>query len=91
VVLLTPDDEGREVGSKDPLSPRARQNVVLELGFFVGRLGRKCVCAIFRGVEIPSDYLGVLYIPLDEGGAWQLRLAKELKAAGFGVDMNRAV
>ena len=91
VVLLTPDDEGREVGSKEPLSPRARQNVVLELGYFVGKLGRERVCAIYRGVEIPSDYLGVLYIPLDEGGAWKLRLARELKAAGFAVDMNRAV
>jgi len=92
VILLTPDDEGRKAGSADPPRPRARQNVVLELGYFIGLLGRSCVCALYRGrVEIPSDYLGVLYVPLDEGGAWQLRLAKELKARGFCIDLNRAL
>ncbi len=88
VVLLTPDDEGREAGSEKPLQPRARQNVVLELGYFVGKLGRKSVCALFRDVESPSDYLGVVYVPFDEGGAWQMRLARELRAAGFNVDGN---
>ena len=39
----------------------------------------------------PSDYLGVGYVALDEGGGWQLKLAKELKAAGFLIDMNKAL
>ena len=91
VVLLTPDDEGRAVGDASA-SPRARQNVVLELGYFTGKLGRKAVCALHRGsVELPSDYLGVGYVALDEGGGWQLKLAKELKAAGFLIDMNKAL
>jgi predicted nucleotide-binding protein len=59
IVLLTPDDEGGKKG--DPAKPRARQNVVLELGYFVGRLGRDKVCALKRGeVEIPSDFNGVI-------------------------------
>jgi predicted nucleotide-binding protein len=93
VVLLTPDDRG---GTKaqpyDAQKPRARQNVILELGYFLGRLGRNRVCALFRPeVEIPSDYSGVLYVELDEGGGWRLQLAKELKAAGLPVDMNKAL
>ena len=90
IVLLTPDD----VGGTTPrtLQPRARQNVVLELGYFLGRLGRDRVCALHRGeLDLPSDYMGVIYIPFDGAGGWRLQLAKELKAAGFGVDMNKAL
>jgi predicted nucleotide-binding protein len=90
--LLTPDDEGRSVAAAGVLRPRARQNVVLELGYFTAKLGRKAVCALHRGsLELPSDYLGVVYVPIDEAGGWQLRLAKELKAAGFPIDMNKAL
>jgi predicted nucleotide-binding protein len=89
VVLLTPDDEGRAKDG-DTLNPRARQNVVLELGYFVGHLGRKRVCALYRGgVELPSDYDGVAWINMD--GDWRLFLARELRAAGFDVDMNKVV
>jgi predicted nucleotide-binding protein len=93
VVLLTGDDRG---GSKSQLPDgyrdRARQNVIFELGYFNGRLGRTRVCALYRaGVEIPSDYSGVLYIEIDEHGAWRLQLAKELRAAGFSIDMNEAL
>ena len=90
IVLLTPDD----VGGKTPqeLHSRARQNVVLELGYFLGRLGRDRVCALYRGeLQLPSDCMGVIYIPFDSGGGWRLQLAKELKAAGFSVDMNKAL
>lgn len=91
VVLLTGDDRGglaAEPPEKQRL--RARQNVILELGFFIGRLGRKNVVAIHQqDVEIPSDYSGVLFIPHDESGMWQLHLAREIKAAGIKVDMNR--
>ena len=93
VVLLTPDDEGVLRGEEDGQSPRARQNVIFELGFFIGCLGRERVCALTRGgdMEIPSDYAGVVYIPLDDQGAWKIGLVKELKAAGFDVDANRAL
>ncbi len=87
VVLLTPDDEGAKEG--DPPQPRARQNVVLELGYFIGRLGRGRVCALKRGdIEIPSDFGGVVYSPFDDNGAWRQALAKELQVAGFEVDWN---
>jgi predicted nucleotide-binding protein len=93
IVLLTPDDKGGSVGGPaDSQRPRARQNVILELGYFLGRLGRSRVCALYvEGVEIPSDYSGVLYVKLDGDGGWRLNLAKELKAASLPVDMNKAL
>lgn len=91
VVLLTPDDVGKLASEpKEKLSHRARQNVVLELGYFIAKLGRNRVCALLmEGVEKPSDYDGVLYTQVDDSGAWQLKLAKELKAAGLNIDLNK--
>ena len=88
IVLLTPDDLG---GAKlDSITGRARQNVILELGYFIGKLGRHRVCALYKsGVELPSDVLGVLYVSVD--GDWRIRLAREMKAAGVTVDLNHAV
>ena len=92
VVLLTPDDVGAAAGDTANLKSRARQNVIFELGFFIGRLGRNHGCALHGGgVELPSDFHGVVYVDFDAGGAWQLRLAKELKEAGIPVDMNKAL
>jgi predicted nucleotide-binding protein len=90
IVLLTGDDKGGpKAADASELKPRARQNVVFELGYFIGRLGRKRICALYtEGVEIPSDYSGVLYTKMDPSGAWRLEIAKELKAVGFPVDMN---
>ena len=90
VALLTPDDVGGT--NQSNLQPRARQNVILELGYFIGKLGRSRVCALRQGdVEIPSDISGVLYIPLYDGDSWKLALIRELKNAGFDVDANRAI
>lgn len=87
VVLLTPDDEGRKMGGN--LQPRARQNVILELGYFIGRLGRSNVCALTKGsVEIPSDFVGVVYEALE--GNWRNALARELEDAGFDIDWKKA-
>jgi predicted nucleotide-binding protein len=94
VVLLTADDRGAAttVVNEQLLTPRARQNVILELGFFLGKLGREQVCSLYEdGVEIPSDYQGVLFLKLDKDGAWRLRLAKELKEAGLPIDLNDAI
>ena len=91
VVLLTPDDVGALASASEDLQPRARQNVVFELGYFVGKLGRSRVCAMVKGkVEIPTDYLGIVYIQL-EGDEWKLGLVKELKEASFDVDANKAL
>ena len=92
IALLTPDDIGSLAGEEQSLKPRARQNVIFELGYFTGKLDRGRVCALTKGnIEIPSDYDGVLYIPLDESGAWKMELVKELKNAGFDVDANLAI
>ena len=90
VVLCTPDDVGALESERYKLNPRPRQNVVLEWGFFLGKIGRNRVCALLKGgVEIPSDYDGVIYIPLDDFGGWRMELAREMRKAGLPVDMNR--
>jgi predicted nucleotide-binding protein len=90
VVLLTPDDVGGPAA--DQLRPRARQNVVGELFWFVAKLGRKRVCALRKGqVEIPSDFAGVIYTDMDDGGAWKSELLQELKAAGYEIDWAKAL
>lgn len=87
IVLLTPDDVGC-AESEGKTKPRARQNVILELGYFIGRLGRARVCVLHTpGVELPSDILGVVYTPLDAN--WEFSVGRELRAAGFTIDMNR--
>ncbi len=91
VVLLTPDDVGALSNDETNLKPRARQNVILELGYFIGKLGRENVCPFIKDdVETPSDYDGVVYTKLDDGGGWKTKLIQELKVAGFDIDANRA-
>ena len=66
--------------------------MVLELGYFLGSLGRNRVCALHKGdIEIPSDYDGVLYVKLDEADAWQAKLAQELDRAGLSIDRDRLI
>jgi len=90
LVLLTGDDLGGPADKPTELKHRARQNVVLELGYFYGRLGRDRVRALVKGdVEYPSDIGGVLYTKLDEEGAWQLKLAREMRDAQMSIDMNK--
>ena len=90
VVLLTPDDFGGAAGQPEKARRRARQNVILELGYFMAKLGRDKVCCLYvEGVEKPSDYDGVLYVVYDETGDWRGKLAKELTAAGIAVDSEK--
>ena len=90
VVLLTPDDVGGK--DTDSLRPRARQNVLLELGYFIGLLGRQHVCTLAKGdLEIPTDFAGVVWESLDDLGAWKTALARELKAAGYPIDWNKVM
>ena len=89
VILLTPDDVGKVADSSDPPSPRARQNVILELGYFMGRLGRARVCALYKGgVELPSDYQGVIYIDMDSGGGWKVKLAQEFVQSKISINLE---
>ncbi|AKB18571.1 TIR domain-containing protein [Methanosarcina sp. WWM596] len=95
VVLLSPDDIGyRKDQSSEAAKFRARQNVILELGFFLGKLGRHNVAALFKNdpdFEGPSDYDGILYTPFDNSGRWQFDLVRELKAVGYDIDANKLV
>jgi Predicted nucleotide-binding protein containing TIR-like domain len=84
VVILTPDDVGAPAKEPDKAKKRARQNVILELGLFIGKLGRERVCPLYVGeLELPSDMHGLLYVPYDQEGKWRSGLRKELDAAGM--------
>lgn len=91
IVLYTKCDEGKAVEEAD-LKPRARQNVVFEHGLMCGILGRKNVVALVEdGVEIPGDLNGVVYITLDDAKRWQFDVAREMKASGLQVDLNKLI
>ena len=91
VVLYTECDIGRDKNAKpEDEKFRARQNVVFEHGYLIGKLGREKVCALVKGeVEKPGDIDGVVYIPMDDSGAWKIALVKELRAAGLSADANK--
>jgi predicted nucleotide-binding protein len=89
VVLLTADDQGGLRAGAD-MNLRGRQNVIFELGFFFGKLGRDRVAVLLEeNVEKPSDIEGLVYITLDKAGAWKQVLARELETAGISVDRSR--
>lgn len=95
VVLLSPDDVGcLRKKHPDQLKQRARQNVILELGFFLGKLGRERVFPLYRKkkdkeFELPSDYDGVIYTKFSIDGGWKLKFVQELNAIGYNVDANK--
>ena len=92
VVLATPDDEGYQIGHADEKAYRARQNVVLELGMLLSKLGRKRVAILLKqqdNMERPSDIQGLIYIPFKddlEKDAGVI-LAKEMCAQGFDINI----
>lgn len=91
IVLYTPCDQGSKA-SVAIQSPRARQNVVFEHGYFIGKLGRKNVTAIVKGdLEKPNDISGVVYENFDDAGGWKFKLAKEMKVSGCEIDMNKII
>jgi predicted nucleotide-binding protein len=91
IVLYTPCDTGGISGDKNQKA-RARQNVVFEHGYLIGKLGRSNVCALVKGdIETPNDISGVVYVPLDSNGAWHFALAKEMRNSGYPVDMNKVL
>ncbi len=90
IVLYTPCDIGAKKGYEDNLKTRARQNVVFEHGYLIGKIGRKNVVALVKdNVETPNDISGVVYVSMN--GDWKLELAKELRATGYDVDMNKVI
>ena len=78
-VLLVGEVEGREAGSGLALQPRARQNAMAELGYFIAKLGRRRVMVLYEpGVDIPSDFSGVAHTAIASGGAWRLYVEQEV-------------
>lgn len=95
LVIGSPDDEGRlrpktrKASDQDELKPRARQNVVLELGYFLAKLGRANVFLLYTGnLDQPSDLAGVIYQPGSSN--WQHKLVRELRDAGFVINQAAA-
>lgn len=91
IVLYTPCDVGGKNTDPAKLQGRARQNVVFEHGYLIGKLGRQNVCQLVKGdVETPTDISGIVYIQFDSVN-WQIDLAKELRRSGYEVDMNKII
>ena len=91
IVLLSDDDLGK-AQEENSLNPRAGQNVILELGYFIGKLGINRVCALHNNkIELPGDKHDLVYIPIDSSAHWQIDLAKKLKAAGYRIDINNII
>ena len=90
IVLLTPDDEGHRVGHPVEKRPRARQNVVLELGMFLEKVGRAGVAILHKGdMELPSDINGLIYIAFKNHVAEvKTRLASVLQKAGYEISIE---
>jgi len=86
IALLSPDDlqaDGKY---------RARQNVILEIGYFLGKLGKERVrMLVKKGIEIPSDLRGILYEPYDDAGNWRMKLLKEIEAVGIEVNIKKVL
>ena len=90
IVLMTPDDLGALKSDNMQLRPRARQNVIFELGYFIGKYGLNNVKALVvqdeDDLDTPSDFQGSIYITMDDHGAWKPKIAKELIFAGIKIN-----
>ena len=93
IALLTPDDVGALKDEADrQLNPRAHQNVIFELGYFIGKLNPNQVCLLYKeGVELPSGIRDVAYVPMDRNNDWQLRVRQKMIKAGLLVGVNEAL
>ncbi|MBC6419234.1 MAG: nucleotide-binding protein [Prochloron sp. SP5CPC1] len=94
IILLSPDDMAyKKTESSEKAKPRARQNVIFEFGYFIGKLSRAQVFVLKQDdkkdkLELPTDILGITYTPYDSGDSWKLKLVQALKATGYSVDAN---
>ncbi len=85
ICLFTADDFGREK-KEDEERVRARQNVIFETGYLMGKLGRENIIIIAdEGIEMPSDLSGVVRTDKEE---WKVSLIKEMKDIGYKIDEN---
>jgi predicted nucleotide-binding protein len=92
IILLTPDEVNYPIFREDEKVLRARQNVILEMGYFLGKLGRDRVAVIYKSVEsfeLPSDLMGVAYTKFDDEGKWWFNIAKALQASGYPIALDK--
>ena len=86
ICLFTGDDIGKEK-SEAVEKQRARQNVVYEAGYFMGKLGReRVIMLVDEGIELPSDLQGVVYT---DSESWKTEVLQELQSIGYGIDFNK--
>lgn len=89
IVLYSPCDLGKAKNDIE-LKERARQNVVFEHGYLIGKLGKKRVIALNKGeIETPSDIGGVVYIPYNIHDGWKMSIVRELKENNFEIDYSK--
>lgn len=89
VILFSADDIGKLDSELAATKHRTRQNVVLELGYFLGSVGRKNIIILHetgKEIEKPTDFDGIVYEPFDEYGAWKAKLIKEMRISGMYID-----
>jgi len=93
IVLFSADDLGKLDEDEANFKHRPRQNVILELGYFLAHVGRKNIIILHetgKKIESPSDFSGVVYEAFDEYGAWKTKLIKEMKMSGIYIDKRLA-
>jgi predicted nucleotide-binding protein len=93
IILFSADDLGKLNQTGGTLKPRVRQNVILELGYFLAVAGRKNIVILHevgKEIEKPSDFDGIVYEPFDDYGAWKGKLIKEMKKANIHIDQSHA-
>lgn len=93
VVLFSADDIGKLNSEAAKSRNRTRQNVILELGYFLGQVGRSNIIILHeanKDIEKPSDFDGIVYEPFDDFGAWKGKLIKEMKRAKIYIDEKLA-
>jgi len=89
IVLFSGDDLGKLDSKGETLKKRPRQNVILELGYFLAKVGRKNIAILHEvnsSLEKPSDFQGIVYEPFDDYGGWKMKIIKEMRKAGIYVD-----
>jgi len=86
IALLSPDDIQADG------TFRARQNVILEIGYFMGKLGRERLRLLVKeNVVIPTDLQGILYDNYNSSGTWQIKLLREMKDVGIPIDIDSVI
>ena len=92
IVVLCADEMGyKKTQTPNEAKARARQQLLFDLGFMVGKIGRDRVFVLHEDIEFPTGFFDVLYTPYASNGGWQLELLRQLKKAGFKVDANRLI